>query len=57
MTKEEATNLWVELKKIHKKLTLHKYSAMGDPAEAPIKRAERAVNAALEMLEPKVEGR
>ena len=57
MQKDEATKLWLELKKIHKKLILQKYSAMGNPVEAPIKRAERAVNAALELLEPIVEGR
>ena len=55
MTKEEATKLWVELKKIHKKLVLHSYSAYGDKVQATIKRAERAVNVALEMLEQKVE--
>ena len=55
MTKEESELLWVELKKIHKKLTLHNYSAIGSPVQAPIKRAERAIAAALEMLKLKVE--
>tara|TARA_B100000900_G_C20241110_1_gene577961 strand:- start:396 stop:569 length:174 start_codon:yes stop_codon:yes gene_type:complete len=53
--KEEAERLWTELKKIHKKLTLHNYSALGEPVQAPIKRAERAVHAAMEMLKPKIE--
>ncbi len=57
MNKEEAEKLWIELKKIHKKLTLHNYSALGHPVQAPIKRAERAVHAAMEMLRPKIEGK
>ena len=55
MTKEESEKLWVELKKIHKKLTLHNNSALGDPVQAPIKRAERAISAALDILKPKIE--
>tara|TARA_B100001248_G_C27051862_1_gene305650 strand:+ start:196 stop:369 length:174 start_codon:yes stop_codon:yes gene_type:complete len=57
VNKEEAEKLWIELKKIHKKLTLHNYSALGEPVQAPIKRAERAVYAAMEMLKPKIEGK
>tara|TARA_B100000282_G_C31620341_1_gene439065 strand:+ start:387 stop:560 length:174 start_codon:yes stop_codon:yes gene_type:complete len=57
VNKEEAEKLWIELKKIHKKLTLHNYSALGHPVQAPIKRAERAVHAAMEMLRPKIEGK
>jgi hypothetical protein len=55
MNKEESEKLWVELKKIHKKLILHTYSSIGDPVQAPIKRAERAVNVALDMLKPAIE--
>jgi hypothetical protein len=55
MTKDEATLLWVELKKIHKKLVLHNYSSFGSPVQAPIKRAERAVFAAMELLTPTIE--
>mgnify|MGYP001475229165 CR=1 FL=1 len=55
MKKEEAERLWTELKKIHRKLTLHNHSALGEPVQAPIKRAERAVHAAMEMLKPKIE--
>jgi hypothetical protein len=57
VNREEAEKLWIELKKIHKKLTLHNYSALGEPVQAPIKRAERAVYAAMEMLRPKIEGK
>ena len=57
MTKEESEKMWIELKKIHKKLVLLNYSAMGDQVQAPIKRAERAINAAMEMLKPAIEGK
>ena len=57
MTKEESEKMWIELKKIHKKLVLLNYSSMGDQVQAPIKRAERAVGAAMEMLKPAIEGK
>tara|TARA_R110001592_G_scaffold361584_2_gene672596 strand:+ start:8275 stop:8448 length:174 start_codon:yes stop_codon:yes gene_type:complete len=57
MEKAEAEKLWTELKKIHRKLVLHGHSAIGDPVQAPIKRAERAVKAAMELLTPAIEGK
>jgi len=57
MNKEESEKMWVELKKIHKKLILLNHSAIGDQVQAPIKRAERAVDKAMEMLRPKIEGK
>ena len=56
MTKEEAEKTWVELSKVHRKLVLQNYSTMGDPVNAHIKRAERAVKAAMDSLKPKIEG-
>ncbi len=55
MKKEEAEQMWIELKKIHKKLVLLNYSAIGDGVQAPIKRAERAVDKAMEILKPHIE--
>jgi len=55
MTKEESEKVYVELLKLHKKLVLSSYSTLGDPVQAPIKRAERAVKAAMELLEPRLE--
>mgnify|MGYP001175727445 FL=1 len=57
MNKEESEKMWIELKKVHKKLVLLNYSAMGDQVQAPIKRAERAVDKAMEMLKPAIEGK
>ena len=57
MTKEESEKMWIELKKIHRKLVLLNYSAIGDQVQAPIKRAERAVDKAMEMLRPAIEGK
>lgn len=55
MNKEESEKMWIELKKIHKKLILLNYSAAGNRVQAPIKRAERAIDKAMEMLKPKIE--
>lgn len=55
MTNENAEKMWLELNKIHRKLVLHGYSTIGEPVQAPIKRAERAIKAAMEMLKPQVE--
>lgn len=55
MNKEESEKMWIELKKIHKKLVLLNYSAMGDQVQAPIKRAERAVDKAMDLLKPVIE--
>ena len=55
MNKDEAVKMWLELNKIHKKLILHGYSTIGDPVQAPIKRAERAIKAAMDILKPQVE--
>ena len=55
MTKEEAEKMWLNLNKIHRKLVLHGYSTIGDPVQAPIKRAERAIKAAMEILKPQLE--
>ena len=49
------SRMWIELKKIHKKLVLLNYSAMGDQVQAPIKRAERAVDKAMDLLKPVIE--
>ena len=57
MNKEESEKMWSELKNIHKKLVLLNYSSMGNQVQAPIKRAERAVAAAMEMLKPVIEGK
>ena len=55
MNKEECERMWIELNKVHRKLILHGYSTIGEPIQAPIKRAERAVKAAMEMLKPRIE--
>ena len=55
MNKEDSEKMWIELKKIHKKLVLLNYSAIGDQVQAPIKRAERAIDKAMEMLKPAIE--
>ena len=55
MDKEESEKMWTELKRIHRELTLLKNSSLGAPVQAPIKRAERAVFAAMELLTPKIE--
>jgi hypothetical protein len=55
MTKEEAERMWLNLNKIHRKLVLHGYSTMGEPVQAPIKRAERAIKAAMDILKPQLE--
>jgi len=55
MTKEEAEQMWLNLNKMHRKLVLHGYSTMGEQVQAPIKRAERAIKAAMDMLKPQVE--
>ncbi len=57
MNKEDSEKMWIELKKIHKKLVLLNYSANGDQVQAPIKRAERAVDKVMEMLKPTIEGK
>ena len=57
MTKEESEKIYVELLKVHKKLVLNSYSSIGHPVQAPIKRAERAVKAAMELLIPIIEGK
>jgi hypothetical protein len=57
MTKEETEKIYIELLKIHKKLVLNGYSSIGHPVQAPIKRAERAVKVAMEMLIPVIEGK
>ena len=57
MTKEECELMWIELKKIHKKLTLLNHSANGNKVQAPIKRAERAVDKAMDLLKPVIEGK
>ena len=57
MNKEESEKMWAELKKIHKKLALLNHSATGSQVQAPIKRAERAVDKAMEMLKPTIEGK
>lgn len=55
MNKEESEKMWIELKKIHKKLVLLNHSTVGNQVQAPIKRAERAIDKAMEMLKPKTE--
>jgi len=55
VNKEDSEKMWIELKKIHKKLVLLNYSAIGDQVQAPIKRAERAIDKAMEMLKPAIE--
>ena len=57
MTKEECESMWIELKKIHKKLVLLNHSANGDQLQAPIKRAERAIDKAMDILKPVIEGK
>ncbi len=57
MNKEDSEKMWVELKKIHKKLVLLNYSATGNQVQAPIKRAERAIDKAMDMLKPTIEGK
>ena len=55
MNKEESEKMWAELKKIHEKLASLNHSAIGTQVRAPIKRAERAIDKAMEMLKPKTE--
>jgi len=57
MNKEESEKMWIDLKNIHEKLILLNCSSVGDQVQAPIKRAERAVDKAMEMLKPKIEGK
>ncbi len=55
MNKEQTENMWLELKEIHEKLVRLNFSATGTHAQAPIKRAERAVVKAIQILKPSTE--
>ena len=52
MNKEQTENMWIELKEIREKLIRLNFNANGTSVQAPIKRAERAVVKAIQILKP-----
>ena len=55
MNKDQTENMWIELKEIHEKLVRLNFNATGTHAQAPIKRAERAIVKAIQILKPSTE--
>ncbi len=56
MNKEQTEKMWLDLKEIYERLARMNFCATGTQVQAPIKRAERAVDKAMEMLKPSTEG-